>query len=452
MAIRTLPGFSRLAALGLLFVISQTGVGADHPDPRALIEQAIAAQGGIKALEMIGATHLITKGQCPELAADAVFTCTTYVCPPDLVRRNWNFDTAGVRVPFVTVLQGDHGWETGKMPDKIENLEPPALDEYRNQLYLAQVKTLFPLLRERDVVLKLETDAKVNDSQASIVLVSKKGRPDVHLFFDQKSHLLVKVQYSGVYADSNSKSRFEEYLDDYRVVDTLEGDRKLLMAAGISIDATSLRALFRKQVLDQTEQDRARKLIKSLGDDKFTIREEAKDALIKLGPRVVPLLEEANHSTDPEILSRAKECLKALGKGADPSLLIAALHVYISLQDAQAFDVLMAYLPVLGQDLLGKEVRAALVGLAAANPAAKAKLLAAARGSDASLKKSVGTMTTASGLKEDIGYRVYPAGLKQPMKCIQMRDGKKSMEYQTTELRFYHSLPASMFARPLNSF
>jgi hypothetical protein len=255
-----------------------------------------------------------------------------------------------------------------------------------------------------------------------------------------------------VYADSNSKSRFEEYLDDYQVVDTLEGDRKLLMAAGISIDATSLRTLFRKQVLDQAEQDRARKLIKSLGDDKFSVREEAKDALIKLGPRVVPLLEEANHSTDPEISSRAKECLQSLGKGADPSLLIAALHLYISMQDAQAFDVLMSYLPVLGEDLLGKEVRTALVGLAAANPAAKAKLLAAAHGSDANLKKSVAPMTTASGLKEDIGYRLYPAGLKQAMKSIQMRDGKKSMEYQTTELRFYHSLPASMFARPLNSF
>jgi hypothetical protein len=452
MAIRTLPGFSGLAALGLLFSISQTGVGADHPDPKAVIEQAIAAQGGMKAMEMIGATYLATKGRCPELAAEAVFTCTTYVCPPDLSQRNWKFDLSGVRVPLVTVIQGGRGWETGSKPDTIENLEPPALEEYRNQLYLAQVKSLCPLLGRLDVALQLEASSKVNDRPAFVVLVTKKGRPDVHLFFDQKSHLLVKVQYSGVYADSNSKSRFEEYLDDYRVVDTLEGDRKSLMAAGISIDATSLRTLFRKQVLDQAEQDRARKLIKSLGDDKFSVREEAKDALIKLGPRVVPLLEEANHSTDPEISSRAKECLQSLGKGADPSLLIAALHLYISMQDAQAFDVLMSYLPVLGEDLLGKEVRTALVGLAAANPAAKAKLLAAAHGSDANLKKSVAPMTTASGLKEDIGYRVYPAGLKQAMKCIQMRDGKKSMEYQTTELRFYHSLPASMFARPLNSF
>ena len=448
MSIRILRGASLLLAAIALFL--GTMAVAAEPDARTLIEQAIVAQGGMKALELVGATYSSTKGIAAKgtysESDESLFKCETLASPPELLRQTWNIETGGNPVRLITVLQGDHGWD--RILDKATDLTEPEVKQKQVNLYLAKVRSLVPLLRESGFMFQMEAASKVNERPATVLLVSKKNEPDIHLYFDQTSHLLVKIQYTTFEPDLKKNARFEEYLDDYRPLDGLENDRKVLANAKLSMDAATLRTLLRKQVLNAPEQAQARKQVKALGDDKFSVREDAKNALIKMGPRVVPLLEEASHSPDAEISASARECLQSLGKGASPNELIAALHVYLSLHDSEAFDLLMAYLPATGDDPIGKEVRAALVGLASMNPKAKATMLAAASSGDASLKKALAFVVTSSGLKDDVGYRVYPIGLKQPMKWTQLRDGKKIAEWEVTDMRFYHSLPASMFTKP----
>jgi hypothetical protein len=438
-----------LIAPGFLLACVPWADAADRPDPKMVVEQAIEAQGGRLALEMVGASYVMSKGRYPELEPDAIFTCESYICPPNLLRRNWNFETRGGLVRLGTVLQGNRGWETDGNSDKFEPLPAGYLDQYRNELYLAMVLSLVPLVRENDFVLQLESDAKVKGSPVHVVLVSRKQKPDVHLSFDKTSHLLVKAEYSWLYAESKKQAHFEDFLADYRAFDGLESDRKALAEAKIPIDAASLRDLLQKQILGEKEQARARMLIQSLGAEKFQTRQNAENELIKMGPLVAPLLEAARHSTDPEVSSRAARCLQSLGKRPKSAVLAAALHVYMSLHDARAFDLLLAYLPVTaGDDLLGDEVRSALAGLAFTDQQYKAKLLAAAAGTGTSLKQAMAPMLTGGSLNMDIGFRVYPQQLKMPANWTQLRDGMKTMEWEVKEMRFFHSLPRAMFARP----
>ena len=297
---------------------------------------------------------------------------------------------------------------------------------------------------------------KVNDSAADGVLVRKKDQPDVRLLLDQMSHLLVKIDYSREDSDTanpaqakkNKMVRCEVFPGDYRVIDPLEQDRKILAVAKVAADGSSLKAYIKKETIDPKSQEQVRAQIKALGDDKFDSREEAKQALIKMGPRVGPLLEEASHSSDPEVSSRAQECLKALGKGPGLEQFGAIIRMYANSNDPDVVDVLLAYLPCAGDDAIAREVRSALARLAAADAKIMQRLLGAAKTGDPVTKKTLASLISSEGLNRDVGYRVCPAGVKQSMKCVQLHDGKKFADWEVLEIRFYRSLPASTFAKP----
>ncbi len=179
------------------------------------------------------------------------------------------------------------------------------------------------------------------------------------------------------------------------------------------------------------------------------MREDAKNSLIKMGPRVVPLLEEATRSADVEVSSRARECLQMLGKGPNPELLGAAVRVYAHEHDPEALDVFLTYLPGAGEDAVAKEVRSALAMLATSDPKAKERLATASKTGDQAVRKALAPVINGKETADGgISYRVYPAGVKQAMKTRELREGKLWAEWETTEIKFYHSLPSSLFGKP----
>jgi hypothetical protein len=66
--------------------------------------------------------------------------------------------------------------------------------------------------------------------------------------------------------------------------------------------------------IDPRLQDRARELVKKLGDDVPKVREEAELKLYELGPVAVPALEDALRNKDLEIVFRAERLLLRLNR------------------------------------------------------------------------------------------------------------------------------------------
>jgi hypothetical protein len=418
---------------------------ADPAGARTLVEQAIAAQGGMKALETIGATIVATKGKLNELG-EATFQAETFSQVPYQYRLVMSIETDGNRIPYVDVLNGDRAWN--RVADQVQEVTGPTLTEMRLQAYVNHVASLVPLLREEGFTLETEAGQMVDNAPAEVVVVRKKNMPDVRLGFNVQSHLLIKIDHTRFDPTSGKDAHFEEFPQDYHVVDLTGPDRKTLAAAKIGSDAASLKAFLRKQTLDPGEQKLVQAQIKALGDDKFAKREEAKNSLIKMGPRVTALLEEATHSSDPEIASRARECLEPLGKGPSPELLGAVVRAFAYAHDPEALDVLLAYLPAAGDDVVAKEVRSALAALAASDPKAKNRLTAASQTGNSAMRKALASVVNSTKNAGDVGFRVYPPGVMQAMKGVKLRDGKKTAEWETTEIRFYHSLPNSTFDKP----
>jgi hypothetical protein len=418
---------------------------ADTPAARTLIEQAVAAQGGLKALETIKASIVATKGTLNELG-EATFHGEMFTKFPNQYRLVMNIETGGNRIPYVDVLSVDRGWN--RVEEKLEEVTGPTLVDMQLQAYVSYVCSLTPLLNEEGFSVTTEARQQVANASAEVVVVRKKGKPDTRLYFDVQSHLLSKVEQTRFDPTTGKDARFEEFAQDYRVVDLLGADRKILADAKIGTDAAALETFLRNQSMSANEQTQAQGLIKSLGDDKFARREEAKEKLIKMGPRVRGLLEEATHSGDPEVATRARESLQLLGKGPSAELVGAVVRSLSFERDPKGLDALVAYLPSAADEGVAKEVRSALMAYSDRDPKVKQRLTDLSKTGDPSVRKAISRMLEAAARGAEGGYRVYPTGVKFAMKGTKLRDGKKTAEWETTEVRFYHSLPDSLFGKP----
>ena len=147
---RLQPSRKNLCFLAAAFALCWTGrvVADDISDARRLIEQAIAAQGGMKGLEQIGATFLATKGVIYALREAAPFTSEEFYQAPDRYRQVANFDTDGFRIRLEDVLDSDKGWHRDDLGTKP--LTGDDFKELKTKVYVNHVASLYPCCASKD--------------------------------------------------------------------------------------------------------------------------------------------------------------------------------------------------------------------------------------------------------------------------------------------------------------
>jgi hypothetical protein len=157
----------------------------DRDKALTVIEKAIKAHGGADALNKAQMRSRTGEGVfC--LRGETRFTTEETVCFPDRCRVVVNPE----RNRIILVLNGNKGWM--QAGGATQEMAKTALKEKQEELYVWWLMNLTPLLKD-EFQLKPLADAKVNDQDASVVLVSRKDFPDARLFFDKKSGLLVKI-------------------------------------------------------------------------------------------------------------------------------------------------------------------------------------------------------------------------------------------------------------------
>jgi HEAT repeat protein len=141
-------------------------------------------------------------------------------------------------------------------------------------------------------------------------------------------------------------------------------DEQVLKDHKMPTDGPGLVEFFRRHIVQTDDEARIQSLIRQLGDDDFTRREDASLQLNGLGLRAMPYLKKAVSDQDAEIVHRAKECLKQLDQGTAAVAVAAAIRMLAKLKPDGAAETLLAYLPSAAEESLAEEVRLALVQLA----------------------------------------------------------------------------------------
>jgi hypothetical protein len=179
--------------LGLSFLAARA---QDAASARAVIQRAVEAHGGIDRLSKLTTQVRTMKGEL-NFGGAVPATCDVSCELPGKCRWAYVLDKGNAKAQSTLAINGDKGWQGGSGATKeMTNLQ---FKEVSEELYVLWVTSLVAL---RDPAFELAAlpQSKVNDQPADGVKVSRKGRPDIKLFFDKKTGLLVKAERKGTEA------------------------------------------------------------------------------------------------------------------------------------------------------------------------------------------------------------------------------------------------------------
>jgi hypothetical protein len=179
---------SATCTLGALLVLAHFGRSGDDKDLRAVIDKALAAQGGEATLAKFPAQIMKGTGKFYGMGEPIDYTIEIASQKDKRFRFGLAMTVMNFDVKIAVVVNGDKGWE--KVNDDVKEMPADEMAEHKEQMHCNAVVSLLPL---KDKSYKLATlgDVKVGDQPAIGVRVSKEGRRDVNLFFDKdKGHLL----------------------------------------------------------------------------------------------------------------------------------------------------------------------------------------------------------------------------------------------------------------------
>jgi hypothetical protein len=197
-----------------LLILIAGSVTAAPPAPKAIVEQAIAAHGGEKELARLQTCQTYLAGKVHTKDIDATFTMETWRDGAKRFRYDMQIELAGQKVSTLSILSGDHGWAKSEGFGKsgVSELADDDLTGARQYAYASGLATLTPLLGP-EITLTEGKEAKVEDRPAYRVIVSCAGRADVQLFFDQETHLLVKMEQTS--RKPNGDWKMETFYQDH---------------------------------------------------------------------------------------------------------------------------------------------------------------------------------------------------------------------------------------------
>ncbi len=215
--------------LTLIFINMVCGQPADTP--QAVVERALKAHGGADKLAKTRAIVQTAKGQITSFGAAVPATSEVALQLPEQGRWAFELDAGEQKVLVLLAVNGDKGWRSGG--GALKEMAKPELEEQRERAYTLWLTTLLPL-KEAGTELALLPETKIGDELAVGLKVNRKGRPEVRLYFDKKTNLLVKVERKG--KDAGQETTLECYLSDNKDYDGVKvAARQIEMVGGKKI-------------------------------------------------------------------------------------------------------------------------------------------------------------------------------------------------------------------------
>ena len=192
----------------------------EEKDARGIIDKAIKAVGGEAKLAKHKAATWKSKGTYYGMGDGLPFEGAYANQWPDQFRMD-------IENAFVIVLNGDKGWISsgGETKDMSK-------DQHAAQLHDHRVNWMCSLLPLKDKAFELKSlgEAMVDKEPADVVQVSRKGHPEVKMYFSKKSHLMIRSEYRTKSAEMQFKEvTMQVTYGDYRAVDGVKHSHKQVM-------------------------------------------------------------------------------------------------------------------------------------------------------------------------------------------------------------------------------
>ena len=210
-------------AIGALCVQAQEA----EPKPIDIVRKAVAAHGGEKNLSKYKAFTSKYKGTIDILGKEAAINGEVSMDEPEKFKNVINLDFNGMQIEVILVYDGEKLWRKvlGKTQEITDEKE---ITEVQESLRAYWVAGLVPLLKG-GYELSSVGEVKVKDKDAIGIRVSKKGQRDISLFFDKKTHMLVKTERRVVDTMNAQEVTQTDYYQDYQPLNGVQVARRMVI-------------------------------------------------------------------------------------------------------------------------------------------------------------------------------------------------------------------------------
>jgi outer membrane lipoprotein-sorting protein len=211
----------RVTALtGCVLVLGALGVHAQDADLKAILRKSIEAHGGDKNLAKFKAVNSKFKGTIELMGAKRDITGETSFQKPDKVRNTMTIDIGGNKIDIITVYNGKKMWVSAAGM-VMEINDEKLLQSVREELQVEGASNLGDFLKA-PYELNAVGEVKVKGKDAIGIRVSKKGQKDITMFFDKKTHLVVKSEMRSIDSISKEEVTQEKFIVAYQDKDGMK--------------------------------------------------------------------------------------------------------------------------------------------------------------------------------------------------------------------------------------
>jgi hypothetical protein len=418
-------------------------------EPRALIRRAIREMGGEAALrQQVGVQTRFT-GKAEATGSTTPLTGVMIVQPPE-GRPNKGtvfMDRGdGTMMAMITMNDGERSWRS--FDGFVRPLVDSELDEMRAGDHADRVRGLIALLQDKGFTLRGLDARKVANRDVQGVNVSYKGQPDVRLFFDKASGLLVRYEYRVKLRLVKKEVHHVVTLGDYLQVNGGVAEERLLRSLEVGTTDKEVMAYLRRQVPNEARLAKVRELVRKLGDEDFAVRERAEADLIAQGRIALPFLRPALKGKDLEVGRRAKRCIAAIEARPERMVTGAAVRLVALRRMGGGAHVLLEILPSV-EGPIGVEVRAALAHLAVRAGKPEPALVQALKGANPVRREAALAALGKDGgaYLRGPGRRLFAPGPRVPMTESHSADGY-TVTTQCLDLGTFNRFADKEFVEP----
>jgi hypothetical protein len=204
-----------MAAVGLCLVVGMPiPAHAQEAESRALIEKAIKAQGGEDVAVKLKAMIAKGKGTVHVMDMAVDFTVEAWSQDPGKHKAVIALSFNGMNIEIQQAFNGEKGWVS--FAGMVKDMDADEIKEAKEQVHVEAVTSLYGIKGDKELKLSTLGESKVGDTVVLGVQVTKKGKRDVNLYFDKKTHLLAKAEYRAIDPISKMEVNQEKLFGAYK--------------------------------------------------------------------------------------------------------------------------------------------------------------------------------------------------------------------------------------------
>jgi hypothetical protein len=187
---------------------------AQEDEARAIVAKAVRAHGGDKLFK-IKAVQTAGKAMIEALGVKLQTTDERWVQFPDRIKWATQFTAAGVALSMGFVYDGKKGWIQAL--DQVKDMDAETLKSMREDTVFLERVAALQFAKEKGCKLSVVGEGQVEDRPALGVRLECDGHPAINLYFDAKTHLLVKWERR-TKSPAGQEITEERYFREYKEV------------------------------------------------------------------------------------------------------------------------------------------------------------------------------------------------------------------------------------------